>query len=375
MSETGGSRLAESRVYTVAVAGPDDVVPVARLFDSGALDPAEVIGLIAQTEGDGFARGYAALRLQMLFAQRLGADAREIADRVPMLMIGGTAGLMCPHVTLFVRRRTTATGQSEVARLSIGVAQTPSLLPEDYGTAAQIELVAAAVRRAMAAAGMTSPDEVACVELKCPQMTVKRMADAQARGKSTISADRMKVSTMCRGASALGAALALGEIAPGIVSDAIVGSRADLYTTKGSASSGTELDLVRVIVLGNVRGAPGSFKAGHSVMAHQLDLPGARSAFTAAGLRLDDGILHAEDRRKLAAVFVNAGANVLPHCGGRRHTMGSDVLSGFAGHVSKAVVHANIAAIAQDTLVLASAGAEHQGPPGANLVCVVANHN
>jgi hypothetical protein len=119
----GFGQVQESRVYTVAVAGPDDVGPVARLFDSGALDPADVIGLIAQTEGDGFARGYASLRLQKLFAERLAASDRDIAERLPMLMIGGTAGLMCPHVTLFVRRQTANKGQSEVARLSIGVAQ------------------------------------------------------------------------------------------------------------------------------------------------------------------------------------------------------------------------------------------------------------
>jgi len=59
-------------------------------------------------------------------------------------------------------------------------------------------------------------------------------------------------------------------------------------------------------------------------------------------------------------------------CLGRRHTMGSDFLSGYSGHIAKAVAHAGVAAIAQDTLVLANAGAEHQGPPGANLVCVIA---
>jgi cyanuric acid amidohydrolase len=364
----------EAGVYTVPVASPDDVRPVAHLFDTGVVDPSDVVGIIAQTEGDGFARGYASLRLQLLFAQRLGRSESEIAARLPMLMIGGTAGLMCPHVTLFVKKSVSHQGNRDVARLAIGVAQTRDLLPEEYGTAAQIELVAAAVREAMATAEIASAADVACVELKCPQMTGQRMADAQSRGKTPVSSNPMTASSMSRGASALGAALALGEISPDVVTDAIVGTRSDLFTTKGSASSGSEQTAVRVIVLGNVRGLPGGFVAGHGMMTHQLDLAGARLAFTGAGLRLEDGMVCADDRRKLAAVFVNAGANVLPHCGGRRHTMGSDFLNGFAGHVSKAVVHANVAAIAQDTLVLASAGAEHQGAPGSNLVCVIANH-
>src|SRR5436190_67279 len=80
------------------------------------------------------------------------------------------------------------------------------------------------------------------------------------------------------------------------------------------------------------------------------------------------------DRPKAAAVFVNAGAYFLPHCLGRRHTMRSDFLAQFSGHAAKAVAHANVSSIVQDTLVLGNAGAEHQGKPGANLVCVIANH-
>jgi cyanuric acid amidohydrolase len=364
----------EAQVHTVPMASPDDVGAVAALFDSGAVDPADVAAIIAQTEGDGYARGYSALSLQLLFGQRLGISTADVFVRIPMLMIGGTAGLMSPHFTLFVNKPAADGTKSAGARLAIGVASTRRLNPEEYGTAAQIELVASGVREAMRRAGITSPDEVACIELKCPQMTAKRAADASARGKTVVNANPMTVSSMSRGASALGAAVALGEVSPTEISDAIVAGRPDLYTMKGSASSGSEQDAVRIVVLGNVAGAPGDYRVGNGVMEHQLDVVGARAAFTAAGLRLEDGIVVPEDRRKVAAVFVNAGANSLPHCLGRRHTMATDFMAAFAGHVAKAVAHANVAAIAQDTLVLGNAGSEHQGKPGSNLVCVVANH-
>jgi cyanuric acid amidohydrolase len=368
------AKVNEAQVHTVPMAGPDDVSAVADLFDRGVVDPAHVVAIIAQTEGDGYARGYSALSLQLLLAERLALAAAEAAARVPMLMIGGTAGLMSPHFTLFVNKPTDRKAGSGERRLAIGVTSTRTLRPEEYGTAAQIELVAGAVREAMAAAGIKSADDVVCVEMKCPQMTARRMEDAAARSRKVVDPNPLVASSMCRGACALGAAVALGEVPASEISDAIVGRRSDLYTERGSASSGGEQVAVRIVVLGQVAGAPGGYVAARGVMRDQLDLPGARAAFRAAGLRLDDGIVVPEDRRKVAAVFVNAGADYLPTCAGRRHTMHSDFLAQFSGHVAKAVAHANVAAIVQDTLVLGNAGAEHQGKPGSNLLCVVANH-
>ncbi len=365
--------MVEAQVHTVPMASPDDVDGVADLFDRGIVDPAHVVAIIAQTEGDGYARGFSALALQLLFAARLGVSRDEIFDRIPMLMIGGTAGLMSPHFTLFVNKP--ATGKGEGARrLALGVSSTRTLLPEEYGTEIQLRLVADGVRAAMKSAGLKTTDDVVCVEMKCPQMTGKRIADAVARGKTVVDPNPMIASAMGRGAAALGAALALGEISDSDVSDAIIGRRSDLYTTRGSASTGTEQIAVRIVVIGNRDGGPGGYVAGNSVMEHQLDIVGARKAFTAAGLRLDNGIVIPEDRQKVAAVFVNAGADSLPDCLGRRHTMRTDFMAQFSGNVAKAVAHANVSSIVQDTLVLGNAGAEHQGKPGSNLVCVIANH-
>src|SRR5689334_6551691 len=93
-----------ANVHTVPMAGPGDVSQVAALFEKG-VSPQDVVAVIAQTEGDGFARGFASLAMEGLFASKLGIAPREVFERIPMLMIGGTAGLMHPHFTLFTKSK------------------------------------------------------------------------------------------------------------------------------------------------------------------------------------------------------------------------------------------------------------------------------
>jgi len=144
------------------------------------------------------------------------------------------------------------------------------------------------------------------------------------------------------------------------------------WATLCATSAGGEQVACRVMVLGNVKGAPGRLVAAHGVMQDQLDIAGARQAFVNAGLSLKDGILTEEDRKRVAGVLVNAGADYVTNVRGRRHVLHSDFLAPFCGIQAKAVAHAIVATIVGDTQFLASAGAEHQGPPGANLLCVIA---
>ena len=361
----------DADICTVPMAGPADVSEIRQRFESGEIDPAHVVGIISQTEGDGLVRGYASQSLQLLFGEFLDISLAEAFERIPMMMIGGTAGLMCPHHTLFIKRPGEASG-SDAKRLVIGTANTRRLLPEEYGTTVQVREAAEAVRAAIADAGIENPSDVHCVEMKVPHMTPARVADAGSRGKDVADRNLLTASGMSRGASALGAAVALGEIAESDISDADIGRNPALYSRRASASSGGEQVACRVVVIGAVAGAPSKLVVSHGMMADQLDLAGARAVFEGAGLRTVDGALGAEDREKLAAVFVNAGANYLPDVRGRRHTMNSDFLATWAGHQAKAVVHAVVAAMIGDTLFLANAGAEHQGPAGTNLMCVIA---
>lgn len=364
----------ESFVHTIAMQGPADMSGLADLFDEQAVEPAQIIGIIAQTEGDGHARGYCALSLSLLLAERLACSVADISARIPLLMIGGTAGLMVPHMTVFGRRpartnttRTnttrTDTGRDPTGRppraLAVGTALSAPLPASDLGRIPQVEAARATVEAAMRDAGLDSPDDVVCVEIKCPN----------GDGSDPATGPRS------RGASALGAAIALGEVSRALIDDtAILGNHA-LFSSRASASSGTELTDIRVIVIGNRPGAPGHLLAGRGVMRDALDLGGARDAFRDAGLPLVDGVVPAQHSHRIAAIFVNAGADSLPTCRDHRHTMRSDALAAYSGHLAKAVAHAQLAGMAGTPLILGNAGAEHQGPPGGNLVCVIARQS
>jgi cyanuric acid amidohydrolase len=54
-----------------------------------------------------------------------------------------------------------------------------------------------------------------------------------------------------RGASALGVALALGEVAPAALADGAICQRWDLYSRVASTSAGVELRNCEILVLGN----------------------------------------------------------------------------------------------------------------------------
>ena len=364
--------MMESIVHRVGMASPGDVSQLAALFDSGAVDPANVVALMAQTEGDPYCRGYATLATEVLLAERLNITREEVFERIPMLMIGGVGGIMSPHINVFVKQP--ATGASAGGkRLVIGVASSRALLPEEYGTVTQVDLVAETTRQAMKDAGITDASQVECVEVKCPAMTPTRVANALNRGKTVANTNPVVASSLAKGACALGVAVATGEVSRDAISNEKINSDKTIYSTVASTSAGGEQVACRVVVIGNVEGAPGHQIASRGMMQDQLDVVGARKAFEGAGLKLQDGLVTEEDRSRVATVFVNAGADAVSAVRGRRHVLHSDFLAPFAGIQAKAVAHAVVASVAGDTFFLASAGSEHQGPPGANLICVIAN--
>src|SRR5690606_26839254 len=82
---------------------PGDVSELAALLKAEKIKAQHIKGIIAQTEGDGYARGYATLAFQLLLSEYLGWTHEEVFDRIPMMMIGKTGGLMSPHYTVFLR--------------------------------------------------------------------------------------------------------------------------------------------------------------------------------------------------------------------------------------------------------------------------------
>lgn len=359
-------------VFRLPMSAPEDVSGLKTLVETKQVEAEDILGIIAQTEGTGYARGYTSLCMQLLLAEHLNLSPQEVFDRIPMMMIGLCGGLMSPHYTVFTRRAVESSQpiSSNEKRLTVGTANTRVLLPEEYGTLAQIELVAAAVQDAIADAGITDLEDVHCVEVKCPAMTPARLNDAAQRGVSVVSSNLGQASSYSKGASALGIALALGEVPKAKLDDAVVNRDRSLFTDRGSVSAGGEQSACRILVMGNSSRSVSRYRVGRGVMADQLDTRGIYAALSSAGLTAAPP-LTSEQQSRIVQMFVNCGADAAGSVRDRRHTIHSDFLSGYAGIVAKAVANAVVASVIGDPMILASAGNEHQGAPGSNLIAAI----
>lgn len=357
-------------VFKVATKGPGDVAGLMSLIVTGAIDPASILAILGKTEGNGgvndFTREYAVAALCTALAPRLGLTPHEVEQRIAFVMSGGTEGVLSPHITVFTRQQvakspTGITGK----RLGIGMAQTRDFLPEELGRSAQISETAKAVKAAMADAGITDPTDVHFVQIKCPLLTSERVAAAAARGNKTATISAYSSMAYSRGASALGVAVALGEIASDVRDDDVL-RRYDLFSKVASTSSGIELMHNVVIVLGNSEGSASEFEIGHAVMSDAIDAPAVASALSGVGLGTQ-----AKAGRELVNIFAKAEASPDGTVRGFRHTMLEDTDISSTRH-ARAAVGGLIAGLAGTSAVYVSGGAEHQGPAGGGPVAVIA---
>src|SRR5206468_2064599 len=134
--------------------------------------------------------------------------------------------------------------------LAIGRAHTPALPFEHLGRAAQIDQVTAGAHAAMRHAGIADPADVHFVQVKCPLLTARRVADADKRGAMVATRDTLKSMGLSRAASALGVAVALGEIDRATLSETDIGATWSLWSGRASASAGIELINHEIVVMG-----------------------------------------------------------------------------------------------------------------------------
>lgn len=346
-----------ARVLRLPTAGPGDTAALAAAIDAGEVDPAAVVAIVGKTEGNGcvndFTRGYATLALKLLLADRLKCAPAEIEKRVAIVMSGGTEGGLSPHLLVF-SSDTVATAASG-PRLAIGVGLTRAFSPEEIGRAAQIEETAVAVRMAMRNAGIASSRDVHFVQIKCPLLTKERIEEAARRGVGVSTTDTYHSMALSRGASALGVALALGEVAA--APEEAVCRDWSLYSKVASTSAGVELLRNEIVVLGNAAGWAGDLVIGHDVMADAIDAEAARRVLAGIG-------------GETVAVLAKAEAAPSGDIRGRRHTMLDDSDIHSTRH-ARALVGGVLAGVIGDTMLYVSGGAEHQGPAGGGPIAII----
>lgn len=360
-------------VFRIPTASPDDVSGLKKLIDEGRLDPRDIIAVLGKTEGNGcvndFTRGFATQTLSYFMAEQLNLSVKEVQERIAFVMSGGTEGVMSPHLTVFSRKETDEPAK-EGKRLAAGISFTRDFLPEEIGRMAQVKEVADGVRTAMKDAGIEDPKDVHFVQIKCPLLTADRIEDAKARGQKVAVQDTYKSMAYSRGASALGVALALGEVQESQLSDDVICKDWSLYSGVASTSAGVELLKDEIIVIGNAEQSASELQIGHAVMEDSIDIDALFAAMRQAGLEFE-GLPSQDELDRIVNVLAKAEASSTGSVRGRRNTMQDD---SDINHTrsARAVVNAAIAAITRDPLVYVSGGAEHQGPDGGGPVCVIA---
>jgi barbiturase len=358
-------------VRKVPLHSVSDASELARLIDDGVMDADRVVAVIGKTEGNGGVNDFTRIIADRAFREVLTAKGTRPADevaRVPIVWSGGTDGVLSPHATIFATIRPDRVVPSDGPRLTVGFAMSEPLLPEDIGRTPMITKVADAVRAAMAKAGITDAADVHYAQTKTPLLTIETIRDAKRRGKTVWTEDTLLSMDLSNGTTALGIAVALGEIE--MPSDADVLVDRGLYSAVASCSSGVELDRAQVVVVGNAAGVGGRYRIGHSVMRDALDADGVWTAIRSAGLELPDRP-HSDDLDgRLVNVFCKCEASQDGTVRGRRNAMLDDSDVHWHRQI-KACVGGVVAAVTGDPAVFVSVSAAHQGPDGGGPVAAI----
>ncbi|GGO13227.1 barbiturase [Microbispora bryophytorum] len=360
-------------VRKVPIERVTDASGLARLIDDGVIEADRVLAVIGKTEGNGGVNDYTRILADRAFREVLMAKGTRTAEevaQVPLVWSGGTDGVLSPHATVFATVDPATAVRTDEPRVSVGVAMSEVILPEDVGRPAMVEKVAAGVREAMKIAGIDDPADVHYVQTKTPLLTLSTITDAKERGRTVVTEDTLKSMDISNSTTALGIAVALGEIETPSAEQ--IHKDLSLYSSVASCSSGVELDRAQIVVVGNVRGIGGRYRAGHSVMKDALDTGGIWEAIRGAGVDLPERP-HPDDLGdRLVNLFIKCEADPSGRVRGRRNIMLDDSDVHWHRQI-KATVGGVAASVTGDPAVFVSVAAVHQGPSGGGPVIAIAD--
>jgi ring-opening amidohydrolase-like protein len=358
-------------VHKVALESVSDASGLSDLLEKGLIEADRVIAVIGKTEGNGGVNDYTRIIADRAFREVLvdkGTRSPEEVKQVPIVWSGGTDGVLSPHATIFATVPADAVEQTDEPRLTVGFAMSEVLLPEDIGRVAMVAKVADAVRTAMERAGITDVADVHYVQTKTPLLTIHTIRDAKSRGKTVWTEHTHESMDLSNGCTALGVAVALGEIE--MPTDADVMHDRSLFSAVASCSSGVELDQAQVVVVGNARGIGGRFRIGHSVMRDALDADGIWEAIADAGLDLPDRPRSSDLQGRLVNVFLKCEVSQDGQVHGRRNAMLDDSDVHWHRQI-KSAVGGVTATVTGDPAAFVSVSAAHQGPDGGGPVAAI----
>jgi len=359
-------------VHKIEIKSVSDASGLTELIDAGAFGADEVIAIIGKTEGNGGVNDFTRILADQSFRGVLlsrGTRSEEEVRAIPMAWSGGCDGVITPHATVFARVPDERGVDASDPRLCVGIAMSDVILPEDIGRPKMVETVAAGVRRAMEAAGITDIADVHYVQTKTPLLVQETIAEAKSRGRTVYTEDTLHSMDVSNGTTALGIAYALGEI-DHLPTEDEIGRDHGLFSSVASCSSGVELDRAQIVLVGNAAGSRSRYRVGHAAMRDAIDQEGIWDAIRSAGLDLPDRPHHSDLDGRLVNVFLKCEADPRGTVRGRRQLSldDSDVhhhrqIKGAVGGVTAATVG--------DTAVFVSVAALHQGPLGGGPVAAI----
>ena len=360
-------------VRKVAIESVTDASGLAALIDDGVIEADRVLAVVGKTEGNGGVNDYTRILADRAFREVLvakGTRSPEEVAQVPLVWSGGTDGVLSPHATIFASIDPATVQPSDEPRVSVGVAMSEIILPEDIGRPAMVEKVAAGVREAMKIAGIEDPADVHYVQTKTPLLVLDTINDAKRRGQTVVTEDTLKSMDISNSTTALGIAVALGEIEMPAAEQ--IHKDLSLYSSVASCSSGVELDRAQIVVVGNVRGIGGRYRIGHGVMRDALDADGIWDAIRSSGIELPERPHHSDLEGRLVNVFLKCEADPTGSVRGRRNIMLDDSDVHWHRQI-KACVGGVTASVTGDPAVFVSVAAVHQGPSGGGPVAAIAD--
>lgn len=358
-------------VRKVPIHSVTDASELTKLIDEGVFEADRIVAIIGKTEGNGGVNDYTRIIADRAFREVIhetGSRSMDEVRQIPIVWSGGTDGVISPHATVFATLPEDKTVKSDEPRLSVGFAMSETILPEEIGFTPMIQKVADAVKAAMAEAGISDPKDVHYVQTKTPLLTLHTIRDAKSRGKKVWTEDTLQSMDLSNGVTALGIAVALGEIEMPTNEDVM--ANRELFSAVASCSSGVELDQAQVVVVGNVRGIGGKYRIGHSVMDDALDTDGIWEAIKGAGLDLPDRPHTSDIDGRLVNVFLKCEASQDGTVRGRRNAMLDDSDVHWHRQI-KAAVGGVSSAVTGDPAVFVSVSAAHQGPEGGGPVAAI----
>ncbi|SEN49425.1 cyanuric acid amidohydrolase [Amphibacillus marinus] len=361
------------RIYKIAMSSPDDMSELDKLIKSGEIQAEEVVAVLAKTEGNGcvndFTRGFSTFAFKHYLAAKLNVTTEKIEEKVAFVMSGGTEGVMTPHAMIFTKKQSSELTSIVEKALTAEIGFTRDFLPEEIGTRIMVDEVKKTVRQLIELSGITGKEDVHFVQIKCPLLTSDRIEEAKRRGQKVIVDDTYKSMGYSRGASALGVAVALGEVADDAVTDEAILSDWSLFSSVASTSAGVELMNCEIILMGNSVHSVSPYRIGHSVMQDAIDIDSVLQAIKDGGLDIQ-GLPSCADQKRIVNVLAKAEASPDGKVRERRNTMLTDSDINHTRQ-ARAVVNGVIASVVGDPMVYVSGGAEHQGPAGGGPIAVI----